>query len=122
MFGHYVMNVPRRPLVTTCLKASDRGLRNSSRQRDTCTPVISRSFGHHSTIWLGSTPILREHPGDGQGSRLSSPSKKLTRGFEVRGLFRVILCRNGTVHSQTSMPSPGFEPRPYGTAVRWVVV
>ncbi|GFT84609.1 hypothetical protein TNCV_714521 [Trichonephila clavipes] len=26
-------------------------------------------------------------------------------------------CRAGTIHLQTSMSSPGFEPRPYGTAV-----
>ncbi|GFY34191.1 hypothetical protein TNCV_2504941 [Trichonephila clavipes] len=26
-------------------------------------------------------------------------------------------CREGTIHLQTSMSSPGFEPRPYGTAV-----
>ncbi|GFW72377.1 uncharacterized protein TNCV_704141 [Trichonephila clavipes] len=26
-------------------------------------------------------------------------------------------CRKGTIHLQTSMSSPGFEPSPYGTAV-----
>ncbi|GFW96606.1 hypothetical protein TNCV_2846631 [Trichonephila clavipes] len=43
---------------------SDRGPRNSSRQRAGCTPVVSRRFQHHtgdSTIRLGSTPILREN-------------------------------------------------------------
>ncbi|GFX46704.1 uncharacterized protein TNCV_4038521 [Trichonephila clavipes] len=41
---------------------SDGGPRNSSRQRAKCTPVVNRSFEHHtydSTFWLGSTLILR---------------------------------------------------------------
>ncbi|GFU68989.1 hypothetical protein TNCV_3398761 [Trichonephila clavipes] len=38
-----------------------------------------------------------------------------TRGLVARRLFRVPPCRQGTVHLQTSMPSPGFQP--YGTAV-----
>ncbi|GFY36818.1 hypothetical protein TNCV_2567801 [Trichonephila clavipes] len=33
-------------------------------------------------------------------------------------LFRVPPCRKGTMHLQTSMSSPGFEPSPYGIAVR----
>ncbi|GFS61213.1 hypothetical protein TNCV_3104721 [Trichonephila clavipes] len=53
-----------------------------------------------------------------EASHLSSPSNNLTRGLQARRLFRVPPCHQGTIHSQTSMSSPGFEPRPYGTAVR----
>ncbi|GFW92756.1 hypothetical protein TNCV_1735491 [Trichonephila clavipes] len=35
----------------------------------------------------------------------------------VRQLFRVLLCRESTTHLQTTMPSPGLEPRPNGTTV-----
>ncbi|GFV74093.1 hypothetical protein TNCV_4510001 [Trichonephila clavipes] len=31
--------------------------------------------------------------------------------------IRLPPCRKGTIHLQTSMSSPGFEPSPYGTAV-----
>ncbi|GFT31335.1 hypothetical protein TNCV_607791 [Trichonephila clavipes] len=39
------------------------------------------------------------------------------RGLATRRLFRVPPCCEGTIHLQTSMSSPGFEPRPYGTVV-----
>ncbi|GFT85095.1 hypothetical protein TNCV_791281 [Trichonephila clavipes] len=59
-----------------------------------------------------------EHPGSDQGAyHLSFPFTNLTRGHAARRLFRVPPCRKGTIHLQTSMPSPGFEPRPYGTTV-----
>ncbi|GFX01261.1 hypothetical protein TNCV_4582271 [Trichonephila clavipes] len=54
--------------------------------------VVSHSFEHttvDSTIWLGSTSV----------QLTTSP------------------CHKGSIHLQTSMPSPGFEPRPYGIAV-----
>ncbi|GFT36042.1 hypothetical protein TNCV_1951491 [Trichonephila clavipes] len=44
------------------------------------------------------------------------PFFNLTCGFAPRRLFRVTPYRNGTIHSQTPMPYPGFEPRLYGTA------
>ncbi|GFT70296.1 hypothetical protein TNCV_2657731 [Trichonephila clavipes] len=50
--------------------------------------------------------------GGGQGSPTS-----LTRGLATQRLFRVPPYREVTIHLQTSMPSPGFEPRPYDTAV-----
>ncbi|GFV60984.1 hypothetical protein TNCV_91961 [Trichonephila clavipes] len=40
-----------------------------------------------------------------------------TRRLAVRRLFRVPPCHEGTIHLQTSMSSPGFEPSPYGAAV-----
>ncbi|GFV74530.1 hypothetical protein TNCV_5129721 [Trichonephila clavipes] len=56
-----------------------------------------------------------EHPGECQRPPASSPSTNLTRGFATRWLFRVLPCRAGTIHLQTSMSS-GFKPSPYGTA------
>ncbi|GFU63173.1 hypothetical protein TNCV_3465971 [Trichonephila clavipes] len=44
----------------------------------------------------------------------------LTRGLAARPLFRVPPCREGIMHLQTSISSPGFEPRLYGTTVRVV--
>ncbi|GFV82499.1 hypothetical protein TNCV_3982891 [Trichonephila clavipes] len=55
-----------------------------------------------------------EHPGGGSGaSRLFPPSTNLTRGLATHWIFRVLPCHEG----MTYMPSPGFKPRPYGTAV-----
>ncbi|GFW85601.1 hypothetical protein TNCV_852531 [Trichonephila clavipes] len=70
----------------------------------------------------GFTIGLRQnkHLGGGSGvSHLSSPAINLTRGLAARrGGFRIIPPRReGTVHLQTPMSSPGFEPRPNGTAV-----
>ncbi|GFX46373.1 hypothetical protein TNCV_238351 [Trichonephila clavipes] len=67
------------------------------------------------TVRFGSRfhPNLEgEYPGDGQG-----PLTHLKRALGTRRLFRVPLCRKGTIHLQASMSSPGFEPSPYGTAV-----
>ncbi|GFU86691.1 hypothetical protein TNCV_2881111 [Trichonephila clavipes] len=59
-----------------------------------------------------------ENPGGGQiASHLSSPSTNHMRGLAARQLFRVPPCRKDTIHLQTSMSSPEFEPIPYGTAV-----
>ncbi|GFU88869.1 hypothetical protein TNCV_4445441 [Trichonephila clavipes] len=60
---------------------------------------------------LGSTPILREI------TPPPHPATNFTRGLVARRLFRVPPCYEGTIHLQTSMSSPGFESRPYGTAV-----
>ncbi|GFX99209.1 hypothetical protein TNCV_2493901 [Trichonephila clavipes] len=64
-------------------------------------------------IWLGSAPVSRENIlGVVRSSHLSSPSTNLKREHATRQLFRVLLCRKGTLHLQTSMPSPRFEPSP----------
>ncbi|GFV19586.1 hypothetical protein TNCV_478121 [Trichonephila clavipes] len=57
--------------------------------------------------------------GDSGNSHISSFSTNLTstRGLGARRLFRVSPCRKSTIHLQTPMPSPGFKPRPYSTAV-----
>ncbi|GFX09743.1 hypothetical protein TNCV_653421 [Trichonephila clavipes] len=59
-----------------------------------------------------------EHPGGWSGaSHFPSPAANLTRRLVARRLFRVPPCHEGTMHLQTSMSSPVFEPRPYGTAI-----
>ncbi|GFT91281.1 hypothetical protein TNCV_2168691 [Trichonephila clavipes] len=50
-------------------------------------------------------------------SHLSSSSTNLMRELVARRLFRVPTCHKGTFQLQTPMSSPGFEPRPYGTAI-----
>ncbi|GFX14822.1 hypothetical protein TNCV_1485651 [Trichonephila clavipes] len=52
-----------------------------------------------------------------EASHLSSPSTNYTRGLPARRLFRVPPCRKGIIPLQTSMPSPGFEPTPYGIVI-----
>ncbi|GFV13912.1 hypothetical protein TNCV_523891 [Trichonephila clavipes] len=97
-----------------CSRRSERGPRNSSWQR------ASRSFEHYtgdSTIWLDSTPILRENTlemvrGLPPLFAFHYPQERLA----ARRLFRVLSCRRNTIHLQTSMPSPGFEPRLYDAA------
>ncbi|GFT03696.1 hypothetical protein TNCV_278581 [Trichonephila clavipes] len=82
---------------------------------------VSRSFEHHtgnSTIWLVSTPILREDTWGGQGLPTYLPLPSTSReDLRLDGYFIVPSCRGGTTHLQTFMPSPGFEPRPYSTTV-----
>ncbi|GFW51111.1 hypothetical protein TNCV_3593931 [Trichonephila clavipes] len=69
-----------------------------------CTPVVSRSLdSDHLGVVVGLPPLF--------------PSTDLTRGFAARRLFKVLPCHEGSIHLQTSMSSPQFEPRPYGTAV-----
>ncbi|GFV25432.1 hypothetical protein TNCV_1147021 [Trichonephila clavipes] len=85
-------------------------------------PVVTLSFEHHtgdSTIWLAFSSILMENflLGASGVSNLSSPSTNLTKGLAARRLFRVSPRCEDTKHLQTSIPSPGFKPRPYGTAV-----
>ncbi|GFW75986.1 hypothetical protein TNCV_351711 [Trichonephila clavipes] len=48
-------------------------------------------------------------------SHLFSPSTNLTRGLAARRLFKIHLCREGTI--QTSLTSPRFEPSPNETEV-----
>ncbi|GFU91543.1 hypothetical protein TNCV_2543091 [Trichonephila clavipes] len=68
----------------TCMTVSDRSLRNSSRQRARCTPVISRSFEHYT----GDSAILtRYHPnfeGEHSGS-VQGPSTSLFLPSTSRG-------------------------------------
>ncbi|GFT56686.1 hypothetical protein TNCV_1268361 [Trichonephila clavipes] len=63
------------------------------------------------TVRFGSVPE-GEHSGSAQ-----RPPTYLTRRLAARRLFRVPPCREGTIHLQTSMSSPRFEPSPNGTTV-----
>ncbi|GFW93495.1 transposable element Tc1 transposase [Trichonephila clavipes] len=63
-------------------------------RRIDCTPVFSLNLEHHagdSTIWLISTPILRENALEVVRylPSLSTPSTNLNRGFAFRWSFRV---------------------------------
>ncbi|GFV43567.1 hypothetical protein TNCV_1690111 [Trichonephila clavipes] len=59
-----------------------------------------------------------ENPRKGpEAFKLFFPSTNLTRGLAARRLFRVPHGAKIRYIWQTSMPSPGFEPRPYNTAV-----
>ncbi|GFU34909.1 hypothetical protein TNCV_2992121 [Trichonephila clavipes] len=61
---------------------------------------------------------MENHLGEGQKPPTShSPAFNLTRRLVARRLFRVHPCLEGTIHLQTSMSSPGFEPRLYGTVI-----
>ncbi|GFW80526.1 ilGF domain-containing protein [Trichonephila clavipes] len=84
-------------------------------------PVVSLSFEHHegdSTILLNSTPVLRENTLGCSGSPISLLLPPTSReDLRIDGYLQRWLppCCEGTIHLQISMPSPGFEPRSYGT-------
>ncbi|GFU08029.1 hypothetical protein TNCV_1527671 [Trichonephila clavipes] len=80
-------------------------------------PVVSLSFEHHagdSTILSPFHPNFEEEqPGSSKGPfTFLPPATNLPRGLAARRLFRVPPCREETIHSQTSMPSLGLDPRP----------
>ncbi|GFX21201.1 uncharacterized protein TNCV_4367801 [Trichonephila clavipes] len=116
------------PLATTCQGSKDRQL---STVRRTCpalfahlpcfaaaVPVAPTTAVALSTIqeterFNSVSPQFKGRtPWGGQG-----PPTNLTRGLAARRLFKVPPCREGTIHLQTSMSSPGLEPSPNGTAV-----
>ncbi|GFV58168.1 hypothetical protein TNCV_687751 [Trichonephila clavipes] len=87
-----------------------RELEESSKERDL---VRDWSGKEGKTMNAGGVGELdRRKPWGGQG-----PPTNHTRGLAARRLFRVAPRRNGTIYLQTSMSSPGFKPRPYGTVV-----
>ncbi|GFT73151.1 hypothetical protein TNCV_2554371 [Trichonephila clavipes] len=103
---------------STTLRESDRGSRNSPRQRARCTHAVSRNFLYHSgdsTIWLGSTPILRENILE-VAKELNSYSL-LSTSPEDFWLDGYLECRKDTAHLQIPLLSLEFESRPFGTAV-----
>ncbi|GFU65737.1 hypothetical protein TNCV_5058711 [Trichonephila clavipes] len=75
-------------------------------------PRMSCSFEHHtgdSMIWHGRAPILRENTldvitGEGALFPFRQPHDRICGSTTP--------CRKGNIHLRTSMPSPGFEPRP----------
>ncbi|GFY21859.1 hypothetical protein TNCV_3295031 [Trichonephila clavipes] len=88
----------------------EQGPRNSSLKELDCTPAVSCSLEHHAsdnTFWL-VTNLNFESGGERPPTSLLP---NLTRRLASRRLFRVSPCREGTIHLQKSMISPGFEPR-----------
>ncbi|GFX83612.1 hypothetical protein TNCV_325611 [Trichonephila clavipes] len=68
-------------------------------------------------------PLLRENTLEVvRASHLSSPSTNLTRGFVARRLFKVLPCREGTIHLRTSLFFPGLERRLNGTDTGWATL
>ncbi|GFV21248.1 hypothetical protein TNCV_183991 [Trichonephila clavipes] len=72
-------------------------------------PVLKRNGNRES-------PAV--HPGRKPWRWPGASHLPTTRGLVARRLFRVPSGRKGTIHLQTSMSSPGFEPSPYSTVVR----
>ncbi|GFX46195.1 hypothetical protein TNCV_2298441 [Trichonephila clavipes] len=80
--------------------------------------VVSMSERNQTEPWVQMAVLAREKTLGWSGAfHLSFPSTNHAKGLVARRLFRVPPCRKGTIHLQTSMSSPGFEPSPYGTAV-----
>ncbi|GFV38345.1 hypothetical protein TNCV_3633521 [Trichonephila clavipes] len=61
--------------------------------------------------------IVGENTLGADGLKFLFPLIYVTKRLVARQLFRVHSCLKGTIHLQTSMPSLGFELRPYGTVV-----
>ncbi|GFW86713.1 hypothetical protein TNCV_2808681 [Trichonephila clavipes] len=64
-----------------------------------------------------SDPVDDKVDDDEGNNNNERPSSNLTRRLVARRLFSVPPCHESTKHLQTHMPSPGFESRPFGTAV-----
>ncbi|GFX35925.1 hypothetical protein TNCV_4214471 [Trichonephila clavipes] len=96
----------------------DQGPRKSSWKKATCTPVVIRSFKHHtgdSTIsFVLFSPQFREDTLEVvKGSPLLFFFHQLhERGLTGRRLFRIPPCNEGIISLQAFMSSVGFEPRP----------
>ncbi|GFU61091.1 hypothetical protein TNCV_4437191 [Trichonephila clavipes] len=73
---------------------------------------VTELFSSVSPQFRGRTPY-----GWSGASYFSSPSTNLTRRHADRLLFKVSPCREGTIHLQAAMSSPGLKPSPNGTAV-----
>ncbi|GFT85951.1 hypothetical protein TNCV_3255931 [Trichonephila clavipes] len=59
-------------------------------------------------------------PWGDQGPRTFLPLPPTSReDLRLNGHLEYPSCRKDTIHLQTSMSSPGFEPNPYGTAVNF---
>ncbi|GFU37258.1 hypothetical protein TNCV_4272571 [Trichonephila clavipes] len=69
------------------------------------------------TVRFCSVPPQFSGGDQGPSTSLPLPPTNFTRGLAARRLFRVTPCREGTIHLQNSMSSPGFEHRPYDTVI-----
>ncbi|GFX91134.1 hypothetical protein TNCV_4857231 [Trichonephila clavipes] len=72
-----------------------------------------RCLPHRSTPDMGWVDEENIHWGTWSPKRVQRPTDE--RHFYV--IFRVSLCRKGTIHLQTSILFPGFKPSSNGTAV-----
>ncbi|GFX28618.1 hypothetical protein TNCV_3336781 [Trichonephila clavipes] len=91
-----------------CLTVSDRGPRNLSRRRASwlhLSLAVALNI-MQMPVRFGSVPLQfrGRTPWGWSAPYLFSPSTNLV----TRPLFKVPLCRKGTIHLQASMPSPGF--------------
>ncbi|GFV63460.1 hypothetical protein TNCV_112451 [Trichonephila clavipes] len=97
--------------------ALDRWPQNSSWQGVSFTIVFSRSFEHHtghSTILPVPPQFLKNILGSvHRWPPNTLPVPPTTR--EDPRIFRLPPCHTDTMHIQTSMRFPGFEPRHYRT-------
>ncbi|GFT77031.1 hypothetical protein TNCV_1099211 [Trichonephila clavipes] len=99
----------------------DRGPRNSSWQKGlhvrlSLVVALGSTSMTQQYNYASFRPNFERKPGGGQRpptSLLLPPT--LREDLLPRRLSRVPPCHKGTIHLQTPMPSPGFEPRPYGT-------
>ncbi|GFW83060.1 hypothetical protein TNCV_4604871 [Trichonephila clavipes] len=76
-------------------------------------PPINQSIEVHPLLGCEKG----EHPEGGQGLPPIFPFQQPHERTCGSRLIKVPPCREGTIHLQTSMSSPGFEPSPNGTAV-----
>ncbi|GFV27391.1 hypothetical protein TNCV_3795861 [Trichonephila clavipes] len=87
-----------------------------------CAQLSTRDLGPRGdiTILLGSTPNLEgEHPGGGQVLPTSFPLPTTSReGLWFDGCLEYSHAAKALYILSTSVSSPGFEPRPYRTAVK----
>ncbi|GFW37044.1 hypothetical protein TNCV_5019421 [Trichonephila clavipes] len=84
------------------------------------TPVVSRSFEHiQVTVQFDLISLNFENTErwNGQGNPISPSLPPNSREDLRLDEYLVSPCRTRTIHSQTSMPSPGFKQKLYGTAV-----
>ncbi|GFU67911.1 BTB domain-containing protein [Trichonephila clavipes] len=82
---------------------------------------VGRTHEHHtadSTMYLGSTPNLRENAlGKGQGPPTSIfPATNHRRGISACRLFKYPAAKALYIYKHPCLPRD-FKPRPYGTAV-----
>ncbi|GFV18406.1 hypothetical protein TNCV_2868621 [Trichonephila clavipes] len=82
--------------------------------------ALRSNHGRVSRTFFGSV-LLHSRKENTQrwsvASHLSYLPTNLTKVLAARRLVRVPPCRQGVKHFQQFMPSPGYEPEPYGTAV-----
>ncbi|GFY02071.1 uncharacterized protein TNCV_5099321 [Trichonephila clavipes] len=123
-FSSESLSPPLSPILSTesPVEILERGLLESLPASPTLEEEIAQPSEPETPVTerFGSIPPqLRGRTlwGCSEASHHSSPSTHLTRGLAARRLFKVLPCREGTIHLQTSLSSPRFEPSPYGPTV-----